>query len=67
MWNSDASPADLPIGAATILKVSSSNSSNISVVTFSVLVANPREILYTVVNPARGLLNPNYGDTTIVL
>ena len=25
--------------------------------TFSVLVANPKKLLYTVVNPARGLLN----------
>ena len=25
--------------------------------TFSVLVANPKKLLYTVANPARGLLN----------
>ena len=27
------------------------------VLTFSVLVANPKKLLYTVANPARGLLN----------
>ena len=27
------------------------------VVSFSVLVANPKKLLYTVANPARGLLN----------
>ena len=60
-------------GAAMIFKVrNSSNGSNISVVlklckimsllflTSSVLVANPRELLKTVANPARGLLNPDY-------
>ena len=26
-------------------------------ITFSVLVANPKKLLYTVANPARGLLN----------
>ena len=63
----------------TISKIrNSSNSSNISVVlklfTDSVvsyiqriLVANPRELLKTVANPARGLLNPEHGDTTVVL
>ena len=28
--------------------------------TFSVLVANPKKLLYTVANPARGLLNRDY-------
>ena len=35
--------------------------------TLSVLVANPTESLYTVANPARGLLNSDYGDTAVVL
>ena len=34
---------------------------------FSVLVANPSELLYTMANPARGLQNPEHGDTTVVL
>ena len=29
-------------------------------ITFSVLVANPKQLLYTVANPARGLLNREY-------
>ena len=36
--------------------------------TFSVLVANPKKLLYTVANPARGLLNhrndPDDGEST---
>ena len=35
--------------------------------TLSVLVANPREPFYMVTNPARGLLNPDYGDTAAVV
>ena len=34
------------------------------ILTFSVLVANPRKLLYTVANPARGLLNR---DTLCIL
>ena len=36
--------------------------------TFSVLVANPKKLLYTVANPARGLLNRDkYGARNPVL
>ena len=33
--------------------------------TFSVLVANPKKLLYTVANPARGLLNRGGGGRSL--
>ena len=48
-----------------LLSIPQSREGNMLFPTFSVSVANPRELLETVADPVRGLLNPDYGDTAV--
>ena len=61
LWHFNGFPDGINLGTTNSIMLGRSP----PFLTFSVLVANPREILETVANPARGLLNTDYGDTTV--